>query len=168
MYINVRRRRAKQASVGAGEETSNYEQMLLPEYLNKSSPPLKSQSRISNNIHQLHGCVPSFLYLSLFLVLFFSHPCLACFACISEHVRFRDFNWPEGIPPRGLTLRGNFRDILSRAGDRGRREHAAYALFPVRWESKSARLSRHGGRGFERFGLYRADTYETFAFYENL
>lgn len=120
MYINARRRRAKRASVGAGEETSNHEQMLLPEYLNKSSPPLKSQSRISNNIHRLHGCVLSFLclslFLGLFLVLFYSHPCLACFACISEHVRFRDFNWPEGIPPRGLTLRGNFRDILSRAG----------------------------------------------------
>lgn len=146
MYINAEEER--NGRVKARER--NHKQMFQPKYLNKSSSPLKSQSRISNNIY---GCVPSFLYLpfsiylspflsasvSFSLLLSFSLVCLACFACISEHVRFRDFNWPEGIPPCGLTLRGNFRDILSRAGAEGNTLHTLFFRLP----GKSARLSQH-------------------------
>lgn len=77
---------------------------------------------------------------SIFLLsLSFSLVCLVCFACISEHVRFRDFNWPEGIPPCGLTLRENFRDILSRAWAEGDTLHTLF----FRLHGKSPRLSQH-------------------------
>jgi len=148
VYINARRRRAKRESEGASGKTSKQEQMLLAECLNKSRPSLKSQSRISNNIQRPRLCpiLPFSLSLSLSLcpsltLLLPFAGSLGRFACISKHVRFRDFNWPEGIPPRGLTLRGNFRDILSRVG----RKHATCCPFPVTtWASKSAGLSRRG------------------------
>ena len=66
------------------------------EYLNKSAcrPPLKSLSRISNNVRQAATGLDS---RSLFQPLF-----RLGLACISERVRFRDFNWLGGIPLRGL------------------------------------------------------------------